>query len=131
MDRPHPVAPNSAQNAAQATAQTNAPMTAQASLSGSYHDGSFTGPAVYQYYGYVQTRVNVSNGRIASIDILQYPQDYSTSVYINTQALPMLEAEVVQAQNTQISGISGATLTSEAFVMSTRAALQKATGATG
>ena len=93
-----------------------------------YQDGSYTGPAVYQYYGYVQTRVDIRNGRISSVKILQYPSDYSTSVYINTRALPVLQSEVIQAQNTKISGISGATLTSLAFVMSTHAALQKASG---
>lgn len=94
----------------------------------SYQDGSYTGPAVYQYYGYVQTRVEVRGGRISSVKILQYPSDYSTSVYINTHALPVLQSEVIQAQNTKISGISGATLTSLAFVMSTQKALQQASG---
>ena len=92
----------------------------------SLRDGSFTGPAVRQYYGYVQARVNIQNGRIASIKILRYPSEYYTSVYINTHALPMLEAEVIQAQSVQVSGISGATLTSAAFLMSMEGALQKA-----
>lgn len=104
--------------------QTSAP----AGNSQSLHDGSFNGPAVRQYYGYVQARVNVHNGQISSVDILRYPTDYYTSRYINTQALPILESEVVQAQGTRISGVSGATLTSEAFVMSVEGALHKANG---
>lgn len=93
-----------------------------------YQDGSYIGPPVYQYYGYVQAKVNIQNGKIASIKILRFPRDYYTSYYINTRALPMLEAEVVQAQSTRVYGVSGATLTSEAFLMSTQAALKKARG---
>jgi uncharacterized protein with FMN-binding domain len=107
-----------------APAQSSAP--AGASLA--YHNGSFTGPAVRQYYGYVQAKVSIQNGKIASIKILRYPTDYYTSVYINTQALPMLESEVIHAQSTRISGVSGATLTSEAFVRSIQGALRRANG---
>ena len=116
---------------AHAPALAPTPVSGTAPASGaspSYHDGSFTGPAVYQYYGYVQVKVNIHKGKISSVKILRYPKDYNTSIYINTHALPMLKSELIQAQNLKISGISGATLTSEAFYMSAKAALKKATG---
>ena len=106
---------------------TQSAQVVPASTKGSYRDGSYTGPSIYQYYGYVQVRLNIKNGRISSVDILKYPRDYNTSIYINTHALPMLKSELLQAQNLHISGISGATLTSEAFYMSARAALKQAT----
>lgn len=102
------------------------PTQTAAASSQTYHDGSFTGPAVRQYYGYVQAQVNIQNGKIASIKILRFPKDYYTSYYINTHALPMLKAEVIKAQSTQVYGVSGATLTTEAFLMSTQAALRRA-----
>jgi uncharacterized protein with FMN-binding domain len=40
----------------------------------------------------------------------------------------MLESEVIHAQSTRISGVSGATLTSEAFVRSIQGALRRANG---
>ncbi|MBI1417502.1 MAG: FMN-binding protein [Limimaricola sp.] len=110
-----------------APAQIPAPQPAQAITSGSLRDGSYTGPSIYQYYGYVQVKLNIRNGSISSVDILRYPNDYSTSVYINTHALPILESELIQAQSLRISGVSGATLTSEAFAMSAQGALKKAT----
>ncbi|MFC2966714.1 FMN-binding protein [Acidimangrovimonas pyrenivorans] len=91
-------------------------------------DGSYRGPAVRHYYGYVQVRANIRHGRIASIDILRYPHDRSTSRWINRRALPALETEVIRAQSLRVSGVSGATLTSEAFLMSMQGALQRAGG---
>ena len=113
-----------------ATAAAPKPTATLASASSQgYHDGSYKGPAVRQYYGIVQSEVNIRNGKIASIKILKFPKDYYTSYYINTQALPMLEHEVIQAQSTRVYGVSGATLTTEAFLASTKAALKKATAA--
>ena len=54
------------------------------------------------------------------------PSDRRTSVMINRQALPMLRDEVVQAQSANVDVISGATLTSEAFIRSIGGALQQA-----
>lgn len=112
---------NTAPSAGAPATTASAPASSQG-----YHDGSYRGPAVRQYYGYVQSEVKIQNGKIASIKILRFPKDYYTSYYINTHALPMLEQEVIQAQSTQVYGVSGATLTTEAFLASTQAALKKA-----
>ncbi|QPZ90143.1 FMN-binding protein [Thioclava electrotropha] len=90
-----------------------------------FQDGTWTGSPVRQYYGYVQVQAHVKNGKIASIDILRSPTDRRTSRYINSKALPMLEREIVMAQNTNVSYISGATLTSQAFLNSANDALLK------
>jgi uncharacterized protein with FMN-binding domain len=91
-----------------------------------YHDGSFAGPAYNTYYGPVQVQVNIQNGRVISVDVPQYPADRRASQRINSRALPMLESEVISAQSSRVNIISGATLTSEAYLRSLDAALRDA-----
>ena len=91
-----------------------------------YRDGSYTGPSVGAYYGLVRVRVDVRSGRIVSIDVLQYPSDNPTSRYINSLALPFLKTEVIRAQTVFVDMVSGATLSSGAFLRSASAALREA-----
>jgi uncharacterized protein with FMN-binding domain len=93
---------------------------------GLYADGAYIGPAVDAYYGLVQIKAIVQGRRLIGIKVLQYPSDRRTSVMINRQALPMLRDEVVQAQSANVDIISGATLTSEAFIRSIDGALRQA-----
>ncbi len=104
---------------------TNVSMTVAAR--GGYADGTFTGPAVDAYYGMVQIQAIVRSGKLAGIKVLQYPSDRRTSVAINRQALPMLRDEAVTAQSAEVDLVSGATLTSQAFIRSLRGALKQAT----
>jgi uncharacterized protein with FMN-binding domain len=85
--------------------------------------GVFTGPAVEMEYGPVQVAINVQGGKIADLKALQYPVDRPRSQFINSQAVPLLRSEVLQAQSANINVISGATLTSEAFASSLQAAI--------
>jgi uncharacterized protein with FMN-binding domain len=91
-----------------------------------YKDGTFTGPVADAYYGNVQVAAHISGGKIVSIDFLQYPNDRSTSVKINTQAMPYLQQEAVQAQSAQVDAVSGASDTSMAFIQSLSSALSQA-----
>lgn len=93
-----------------------------------YHDGTFKGTDASAYYGHVQVEVVIAGGQITAVNVLDYPSDRRTSRYINSQALPALEQEAIQAQNAHIDAVSGATLTSEAFAQSLEAALSAATG---
>jgi uncharacterized protein with FMN-binding domain len=93
---------------------------------GQYTDGTFTGSAVSQPYGTVQVAVVVSGGRITNVKLLRSPSGGGTTQYINEQALPMLVEEVISAQSGNIDGISGASLTSPAFIDSVTSALAKA-----
>lgn len=113
--------------AASTTVRTGAPQLARVAANRqTYRDGSYTGPAIDAYYGLLRVRVDVQGGRISAVHVLQYPSDNRTSRFINTQALPMLESEVIQAQNVFVYMISGATLSSNAFLRSTYYALQQA-----
>ena len=94
--------------------------------SGQYRDGSYTGPVVDAYYGLMQIEAIIKGGRLAAIRVLQYPNDRRTSVFINRQALPMLRDEVITAQSANVDIVSGATLSSEAFIRSLGAAMSQA-----
>ena len=110
-----------AQNSAQPV--QSAPTAAK----GRFADGTYAGPVTDAYYGLVQIQAIVQGGRLADIRVLRYPSDRSTSVAINRRALPMLRDEVVKAQSVKVDIISGATLTSEAFIQSLGAAMRQAT----
>jgi uncharacterized protein with FMN-binding domain len=111
---------------AAAPARTSQPVSLAAAHH--YRDGSFTGPAVDAYYGLVQVQAEVQGGRLAAVKVLQFPSDRRTSRSINARALPRLESEVISAQGTRVDGVSGATLTSDAYLRSTAAALRQAGG---
>jgi uncharacterized protein with FMN-binding domain len=67
----------------------------------------------------------VVNGKITSIT---YPIENATdsrSQSINSQALPILTREALDAQSLHIDVVSGATYTSDAFAQTLQAALQK------
>ncbi|MDX8449442.1 FMN-binding protein [Mesorhizobium captivum] len=91
-----------------------------------YADGVHTGPAADAYYGIIQLQALVQGGRLTALKILRYPNDRRTSVNINRQALPMLRDEAISAQSAHVDIISGATLTSRAFIQSLGGALEKA-----
>jgi uncharacterized protein with FMN-binding domain len=91
-----------------------------------YKDGQFTGNVADAYYGPVQVKVVIQNGKITDVQIVDYPHDRRRSVDINTQAVPWLQSEAMQAQSAQVDIISGATLTSQAFIESMQTALDNA-----
>lgn len=121
MPRPRPTPP--------AAALQSAASTTAAAGSNGLRDGTYTGNSENAYYGRVQVRVTISSHRIAAIRVLDYPSDRRTSRYINSQALPMLEQEVISASSANVDTISGATLTSEAYLRSLDSALSQAGGA--
>lgn len=93
---------------------------------GRYKDGQYTGSVADAFYGNIQVKAIISGGAITDVQFLQYPSDRSTSVEINSQAMPLLKQEAIQAQSAQVSGVSGATASSGAFIESLTNALQQA-----
>ena len=89
-------------------------------------DGQYTGQTADAFYGSVQVQVTIQGGKLASVKFLQFPNDRRTSQRINSQAVPMLQSEAIQAQTAQVDIISGATLTSQAFIESLQSALDNA-----
>jgi len=60
--------------------------TAAAGGTAGYADGTYAGGDENAYYGRVQVQVTVANHQVASVKVLDYPQDRRTSRYINSQA---------------------------------------------
>ncbi len=102
------------------------PPTAVARSASPYKDGTYTGPEVDAQWGLVQVQAVVQNGKLTNVRILEYPNDRRTSVRINTQVIPYLQREAIQAQDANVDLITGATLTSEAFAESLQGALNAA-----
>lgn len=93
---------------------------------GKYKNGTYTGSVADAFYGNIQVQVTISGGQITDVAFLQYPNDRRTSQMINSQAMPMLKQEAIQAQSAQVSGVSGATATSQAFIESLGSVLSQA-----
>lgn len=102
------------------------PQPAHVATSGRYRDGNYTGSVADAFYGNIQIQARIQNGALTKVQFLQYPNDRQTSVEINSQAMPLLRQEAIQAQSGQVNIISGATDSSNAFVQSLTAALAKA-----
>lgn len=117
--------PNSPSSQLPTNPPQNIPNPTVAGL-GLYKDGTYKGPEVDAYYGLVQVQATVQGGKLSSVQFLEFPNDRRTSVEINNIAVPYLQQEAMQAQSSSVDIISGATLTSEAFIMSLQNALNSA-----
>lgn len=93
---------------------------------GRYRDGTFTGSVEDANYGNIQVQAMISGGTITDVIFLQYPNDNRTSININSQAMPILKEEAIQAQSEQVNMISGASYSSPAFQRSLASALSQA-----
>lgn len=106
---------------------TSVPPPPTADNSSAYRDGTFKGNAEDAYFGIVQVQATIQGGKITNVQFLNYPRDRRTSQQINSIAVPYLQEEAIQAQSANVDIISGATLTSDAFVRSLQSALDNAT----
>ena len=91
-----------------------------------YNDGTYTGSVENAYYGNVQVSATIQNGKISAVNFVQSPDDNPNSIYVNQQAIPFLKQEAIKAQSADVNTITGATLTSQAFVQSLSSALSQA-----
>jgi uncharacterized protein with FMN-binding domain len=88
--------------------------------------GTFNGGAVDTRYGPVQVQITVSAGKITAAQAVQVPQESDRDVRINSQAVPVLVQETLQAQSAQIDTVSGATYTSDGYARSLQSAIDAA-----
>lgn len=91
-----------------------------------YNNGEYTGVIADAFYGNIQIKTIIQGRKITDVQFLQYPNDRRTSIEINSQAMPYLKSEAIQAQNSNVDIISGATDTSIAFKQSLESALVQA-----
>jgi uncharacterized protein with FMN-binding domain len=96
--------------------------------SGSTSSGgkTVTGLVAQTRWGPVQVQLKVSNGKIADVSVIQYPDGNGRDEEINSQALPILIQETVSAQSAEIDMVSGATVTSDGYLESLQSALDQA-----
>jgi uncharacterized protein with FMN-binding domain len=85
-----------------------------------------TGPSVDTRWGPVQVRINVANGKITDVEVVDYPTGNSRDRSINAYAIPVLVQDTLDAQSANIDMVSGATVTSEGYLESLQAALDEA-----
>jgi uncharacterized protein with FMN-binding domain len=109
------------------TKSTPAPKPAQSSPAASAGiTGTFDGNTAPTRWGPVQVRIVVKDGKIVSASALQSPDGDSRSRSISQQAIPYLVQETLAAQSDQISGVGGASYTSNGWYTSLQSALKKA-----
>ena len=105
------------------TTTTIAPTTTTAPSGNRTVDGGLTNYG----YGQLSVSVTIAGGKISNVGIAQINDGgLGRSVYIDQQAIPILEQEAMQAQSANIQGVSGATYTSEGFITSLQNALSQA-----
>jgi uncharacterized protein with FMN-binding domain len=86
---------------------------------------TFKGPVVGMQWGPVQVTVVLRSGKIINVKATA-PHHTSRSTLINSVAVPILKSEVLKAQSAKINTVSGATLTSKAYIQSLKGALKLA-----
>lgn len=91
-----------------------------------YQNGEYIGPVVDAYYGNVQVKAVIEEGKLTDVVFMDYPHDRQTSERVNQQAMPYLKEEALQAQSAEVDIVTGATQTSLAFKKSLQSALEKA-----
>jgi uncharacterized protein with FMN-binding domain len=86
---------------------------------------SATGVSEQYGYGTLSVRVTITGSRITDVKVanLQTIDQYSQQLAV--QVIPYLRRQVLSLQTARISGISGATYTSEAYAYSLQSALDK------
>ena len=88
--------------------------------------GTYPGSVVQTRFGSVQVQITVQAGKITDVTALQLTDAERKSVQISNRAAPLLRDEVLQAQSADVQTISGATVTSDAYLNSLQAALDAA-----
>ncbi|MDQ0848544.1 uncharacterized protein with FMN-binding domain [Arthrobacter sp. B3I9] len=88
--------------------------------------GTFPGAVVQTRFGAVQVQITVQSGKITDVTALQLTDAERKSIQISNRAAPLLRTEVLAAQSADVQTISGATVTSDAYLSSLQAALDAA-----
>ncbi|MBP5793134.1 MAG: FMN-binding protein, partial [Spirochaetaceae bacterium] len=88
-----------------------------------YTDGTYKGTAAGRN-GDVVVSVTVTNGKIASVDVVQHEE----TAGICEAAIAEVPAAIVKKNSTKVDAVSGATVTSKAIIAAADAALANAGG---
>ena len=104
------------------TTTPSSPPTSTPSSSGTR---TVLGAEVQYAYGELELKVTVTGGKITDVQPAVDNAFDPRSAQINSYAEPQLQSQTLAAQSANIDGVSGATFTSQAYVQSLQAALDK------
>jgi uncharacterized protein with FMN-binding domain len=119
-------APTQASSTATKATKKATPANTQGPAASTGVTGTFDGNTASTRWGPVQVRIVVKDGKIVDASALQSPSGDSRSRSISQQAIPYLVQETLAAQSAQISGVGGASYTSNGWYTSLQSALKKA-----
>lgn len=108
------------------TGATDATAAGASGASGGAASTTYTGAAERTPYGDVQVEITVADGQIVDAAAVAYPHRNGHDQQINAYAVPILEQATVSSQGAGIDLVSGATITSRAYVGSLQDALDQA-----
>ncbi|GHJ46844.1 FMN-binding protein [Catellatospora sp. TT07R-123] len=84
------------------------------------------GPVITTEFGTVQVRAVLDGNRLVDVVPLKVHDIHAHSLELNEYALPLLRAAVLAAQSAEVDTVTGATVTSQAYLTSLQAALDAA-----
>ena len=90
-------------------------------------DGDYVSSKHQLNWGDCRVKISIHGGLIIGVQILQYPDHRSQSLYLSQMAAPILESEVIKSQKSQVDVVSSATDTSYTFQDAVADAITKAT----
>jgi uncharacterized protein with FMN-binding domain len=90
-------------------------------------DGDFVSDRQEMAWGDLRVKISIHGGLITGVQIMQYPDHRSQSLYLSQMAGPILESEVIKNQKAQVDTVSSATDTSYSFQDTVANAIMKAT----
>lgn len=105
---------------------TAAPSAVPSAVPSAAANGTFTGSSESTRYGSVQVKIVVVGGTITDVVPLRLTDQGSRSVQLSNYAAPILRAEVLAAQSAKVASVSGATYTTDAYLLSLQSALDQA-----
>lgn len=109
--------PSATKSAAAAPAATTATSTKATS-------GTFLGDPSSMRYGTVQVQITISGGKITDAQAVRYPTGENQRY--TDRAIPVMRQNTLNAQSSNITGVSGASYTAYAWYESLQSALKKA-----
>ena len=90
-------------------------------------DGDYVSDKHEFEWGDLKVKISIHAGQIIGVQILQFPDHRSQSLYLSQMAGPILQSELIKTQQAQVDVVSSATDTSYAFQDVVANAITKAT----
>lgn len=90
-------------------------------------DGNYLSDKHQFEWGDFRVKISIHDGQITGVQIVEYPDHRSQSLYLSQMAGPVLENELIKAQQSEVDAVSSATDTSYAFQDAVANAIMKAT----